>query len=70
MFNNHRRAWTALALAACVVATPAALAQGSYPTKPIKIIAPVQPGGGVDLVARTLGERIGNALGQPVVGEN
>ena len=70
MFNNHRRAWTALALAACVVATPAALAQGSYPTKPIKIIAPVQPGGGVDLVARTLGERIGKALGQPVVVEN
>ena len=50
--------------------TPTALAQATYPSKPIRIIAPVQPGGGVDLVARTIGERIGKALGQPVVIEN
>ena len=49
--------------------TGAALAQG-YPTKPIKIIAPVQPGGGVDLVARTIGDRLSKALGQPVVVDN
>lgn len=55
--------------AACLVASPA-LAQGAYPTKPIKIIAPVQPGGGVDLVARQVGERLSKALGQPVVIEN
>ncbi|HQR11669.1 MAG TPA: tripartite tricarboxylate transporter substrate binding protein [Casimicrobiaceae bacterium] len=47
-----------------------AVGQGAYPSKAIKIIAPVQPGGGVDLVARTIGERIGTALGQPVVVEN
>jgi tripartite-type tricarboxylate transporter receptor subunit TctC len=46
------------------------LAQGTYPSKAIKIIAPVQPGGGVDLVARTIGERLQKALGQPVVIEN
>jgi tripartite-type tricarboxylate transporter receptor subunit TctC len=46
------------------------LAQSTYPTKPIKIIAPVQPGGGVDLVARTIGDRLSIALGQPVVVEN
>jgi tripartite-type tricarboxylate transporter receptor subunit TctC len=34
-------------------------AQAGYPTKPIKIIAPVQPGGGVDLVARTIADRLG-----------
>jgi hypothetical protein len=44
--------------------------QGAYPSKPIKLIAPVQPGGGVDLVARQIGERITKALGQPVVVEN
>lgn len=49
---------------------PIAHAQGAYPSKPIKIIAPVQPGGGVDLVARTIGERIARALGQSVVVEN
>src|SRR5881628_3387710 len=48
----------------------AAFAQSAYPTKPIKIIAPVQPGGGVDLVARQVGERLSKALGQPVVIEN
>ena len=69
MFDKHRLAWIGLALAAFVSA-PAALAQTGYPTKSIRIIAPVQPGGGVDLVARTIGERIGTALGQPVVVEN
>ena len=39
-----------------------ALAQDTYPSRPIKIIAPVQPGGGVDLVARTIGDRLGPAI--------
>lgn len=69
MSNHHRVARIGLAFVACILAS-AAFAQGTYPTKPIKIIAPVQPGGGVDLVARTIGERIGKALGQPVVVEN
>ncbi len=69
MPSQHRLVCLALAVAACVLA-PAAVAQGNYPTKPIKIIAPVQPGGGVDLVARTIGERVSKALGQPVVVEN
>jgi tripartite-type tricarboxylate transporter receptor subunit TctC len=55
--------------AACLAVSPA-FAQGAYPTKAIKIIAPVQPGGGVDLVARQVGERLSKALGQPVVVEN
>ena len=44
--------------------------QSGYPNKPIKIIAPVQPGGGVDLVARTIGDRLGRALGQSVIVDN
>ncbi len=67
--SRRRLAQASLVLAACVL--PAlATAQQAYPVKPIKIIAPVQPGGGVDLVARTIGERIGKALGQPVVVDN
>ena len=58
------------AAALCAAFATGALAQGAYPTKPIKIIAPVQPGGGVDLVARQVGERLSKALGQPVVIEN
>ena len=49
---------------------PQAIAQDVWPSKPIKLIAPVAPGGGVDLVARTVGERLGLALGQPIVIEN
>jgi len=56
-------------IAACIAA-PLAFAQAAYPTRPIKIIAPVQPGGGVDLVARQVGERLSRAFNQPVVVEN
>jgi len=59
----------AILIAACIAA-PSAFAQGAYPTRPIKIIAPVQPGGGVDLVARQVGERLSRAFNQPVVVEN
>jgi len=62
---------TAVLLVASVAATlGGAPAAQPYPSKPIKIIAPVQPGGGVDLVARTIGERISKGLGQPVVVDN
>ena len=69
MLSKPHLACVGLMVAACV-AVPAAVAQGAYPTKSIKIIAPVQPGGGVDLVARQVGERLSRALGQPVVIEN
>jgi len=59
-----------LAALSCAIFAVTATAQGAYPNKPIKIIAPVQPGGGVDLVARQVGERLGKALAQPVVVEN
>ncbi len=50
---------------------PARLAaQAGYPAKPIRIIAPVQPGGGVDLVARTIADRLGRALNQSIIVEN
>ena len=42
----------------------------TYPNKPIQIIVPVAAGGGTDLLARTLGQKVGEVLGQPVVIEN
>jgi len=63
-----------IVLSLCVLASAlfsfATMAQSTYPSKPIKIIAPVQPGGGVDLVARQTGEGLSQALGQPIVVEN
>jgi tripartite-type tricarboxylate transporter receptor subunit TctC len=48
----------------------AAMAQESYPSRPVKIVAPQGPGGGVDLVARMLAERLQRTLGQPFVIDN
>ncbi len=42
----------------------------AYPSKPLRVIVPQPPGGGVDFVARALGERLGRQLGQSVVVEN
>jgi tripartite-type tricarboxylate transporter receptor subunit TctC len=56
------------AIGTSVVSMPSA-AQ-TYPAKTVKIIAPVAPGGGVDLVARTMAERLTRAFNQPFVVEN
>ena len=47
-----------------------AFAQQSYPNKPIKMIAPYPPGGGVDTVARLVAERLSMRIGQTIAVEN
>ena len=47
-----------------------ATAQDAWPTRTIKIIAPVQPGGGVDLVARLVADRLGKVLGMSIIVDN
>ncbi|HEX9192271.1 MAG TPA: tripartite tricarboxylate transporter substrate binding protein [Burkholderiales bacterium] len=47
-----------------------ALAQGTYPSRPISMVVGFQPGGGTDTVARILAKNLGDALGQQVVVEN
>src|SRR5438132_1255768 len=42
----------------------------SYPSKPIRMVVAFPPGGSTDLAARALGDKIGAALGQPVVIDN
>jgi tripartite-type tricarboxylate transporter receptor subunit TctC len=44
-------------------------AQG-FPSKPIRLVVPLPPGGATDFIARALGQRVGAALGQPVIIEN
>jgi len=59
---------SALALALTLVA-PASQAQ-NYPDKPISIIVPFAAGGGADIVARLLGQKMTETWGQPVIVEN
>ena len=60
------------ALAACCVAAAfnASSQTAAYPSRPIKFIVPLPPGGGNDLLARIIAERMGPTLGQPIVVEN
>ena len=69
VFTRRAALWAG-ALAMCVgAAAPSAWAQ-SYPNRPIKLIAPYPAGGGVDAVARLIGERLATRLGQPIVVDN
>ena len=52
-----------------VVASCDALAQ-TYPAKPIRLVVPFSPGGAADLTARTLGQKMSEQLGQPIVIDN
>ena len=67
----ERRILVSAAIAAAIAmsAVPPGWAQ-TYPTKPVKIIAPVQPGGGVDLVGRTVAEQLSRSMNASFVVEN
>jgi tripartite-type tricarboxylate transporter receptor subunit TctC len=59
----------ALAALAALAASSLAAAQG-YPNKPIHLLVAFPPGGPVDIIARLVGPKIGEILGQPVIVEN
>ena len=58
-----------LLLAAAIAISPNAGAQ-KYPDHPIKLIVPVPPGGGVDILSRAIGNKMSQSMGQPIVVEN
>ena len=68
----QRQALRMVALAAITTAvgSPFAMAQAAYPSKPITLVVTYPPGGGADAMARLIGPKMGEALGQSVVIEN
>jgi tripartite-type tricarboxylate transporter receptor subunit TctC len=67
---KRRNALLTGAVLAAATLVPGLAAAQDYPNKTVKIVAPVQPGGGVDLVARTVAEQLGRSLGQTFIVEN
>jgi tripartite-type tricarboxylate transporter receptor subunit TctC len=66
-----------LAGAAIISAAPVASAQSgvggaaaAYPIKPIRLIVPFAPGGGIDILARAIGQKLTESMGQAVVVDN
>jgi len=61
---------TLFAGALLAILPAAALAQGTYPTKPIRLIVAFPPGGSTDIVARLVGQKLSERLGQQVIIDN
>ena len=66
---NRREALALLSFAACTTSCSQALAQ-DYPSKPVKLISPYAPGGATDIIARIIGQWIGDKLKAPFIIEN
>ena len=61
--------WISIVLPAVLYAAHA-IADAAYPTKPIRLVVPFPPGASNDIMARAVGQRLNEALGQPVIIDN
>ena len=68
--TRHRRTVLKSIGAASMLALAPRIAFAAYPERPIRLIVPFGPGGNADIVARIVGERMADALGQPIVVDN
>lgn len=69
MSTRRTALFLAAAIGALSLATPV-LAQAQYPDRPVKVIVGLPAGGSADMIARTVGQKLAAALGQPFVVDN
>ena len=67
---NTKRFSGAASLALVLMVAASGAAAQTYPTRPVRIIVPTSPGGGNDFVARHLGQKLGERLGQQFLVDN
>ena len=67
---NRRTAGRALLAAGALAAVGRAARAQAWPSRPIRLVVPFATGGGSDFIGRFMAQRLGQALGQPVVVEN
>ena len=65
--TSRRLGYLAVVAVVCAMHTAA---QAQYPVKPVRVIVPFPPGGSTDILARIVGQRLGDTLGQQVIIEN
>jgi len=59
-----------IGVALCAALPAAGVLAQTYPSQPIKLVVPYTPGTGMDIIARTVGPKLSERLGQPVIVEN
>ena len=66
----YRRLLAACALACAGLAVTAVAVAQAFPNKPLRLVVPFTPGGSQDVIGRLLAQKVGEALGQPMIVEN
>ena len=69
MMHVVRPHWAALAFACAVISAPV-YGQATYPSKPVRWVIPFPPGGGTDVISRTLAQKLTELWGQQVIADN
>ena len=70
MTRWFKRAITAFAACAAAASLPCPVQAQAFPSKPLRIIVPFGPGTGSDVLARAIGDKLSQSIGQPVVIDN
>jgi len=68
--NSTSRAISRAGLAICLAILGSGAFAQNYPTRPIRVVVPFTPGTGMDIIARNVGPKLSDRLGQPVVIDN